>query len=150
MRILVLLGVLFLGVSVPSRAGVFGDDLTRCLVDSSTHDDRVQLVRWIVVAMAQHPLVASMSKVKVEQIDQSNKEVAALFMRLLTDTCKDKAKAAIKAEGAAAIQLSFQVLGQVAAGEIFADKAVVDVMSGVDKYIDNEKLKELGGGVGSK
>ena len=150
MRILVLLGVVLLGASAQSRAGVFGDDLTRCLVESTSPNDRAQLVRWIFVAMAQHPLVASMSNVKADQKDQSNKEVASLFMRLLTETCKDKAKAAIKAEGAAAIQLSFQVLGQVAAGEIFADKDVMAVMSGVEKHLDNEKLKELGGGAGSK
>lgn len=148
MRILVLLGVLFLGASAPAHAGVFGDDLTRCLVESSSKDDRADLVRWIFVAMAQHPLVASMSNVKADQKEESNKEVGALLMRLLTETCKDKAKAAIKAEGVAAIQLSFQVLGQVAAGELFADKDVMAVMSGVDKYVDSEKLKELGGATG--
>ena len=148
MRILLLMSVLLVGASAPAHAGVFGDDLTRCLVDSSTKDDRAQLVRWIFVAMAQHPLVASMSNVKTDQKEQSNKEVGALLMRLLTETCKDKAIAAIKAEGAAAIQLSFQVLGQVAAGEIFADKEVVAVMSGVDKYVDSEKLKEHGSAIG--
>ena len=150
MRILVLLGVVFLGASAPSSAGVFGDDLTRCLVESTSPVDRAQLVRWIFVAMAQHPLVASMSNVKADQKEQSSKEVGELFMRLLTETCKEKAKVAIKAEGAAAIQLSFQVLGQVAAGEIFADKNVIAVMSGLEKYVDKAKLQELGGGVGLK
>ncbi len=145
MRILVLLGVVFLGAVAPSHAGVFGDDLTRCLVDSTTQGDRAALVRWIFVAMSQHPLVASMSNVKADEKEGANKEVGALFMRLLTDTCKDKAKAAIKAEGAAAIQTSFQVLGQVAASEMFTDQNVVAVMSGLDKYVDNEKIKELGG-----
>lgn len=144
MRILAVLGFLLLGAAAPSHAGVFGDDLTRCLVDSTTKEDREQLVRWIFVAMAQHPLVSSMSAVKADEKEQANKQVGALFMRLLTETCKDKAKAAIKAEGPAAIQLSFQVLGQVAAGEIFTDKNVVAVMAGVDKYVDTEKLKELG------
>jgi len=149
MRILVLAGFFLLGAVAPSHAGVFGDDLTRCLVERTTKEDRAELVRWIFVAMAQHPLVSSMSNVKADEKEKANKEVGALFMRLLTDTCKDKAKAAIKAEGAAAIQLSFQVLGQVAAGEIFADPSVVAVMSGIDKHVDNEKLKELGGGIGA-
>jgi hypothetical protein len=150
MRILVLLGFFLLGAAAPSHAGVFGDDLTRCLVDSTTKTDRADLVRWIFVAMAQHPLVSSMSNVKVDDKEKANKDVGALFMRLLTETCKDKTKAAIQAEGAAAIQLSFQVLGQVAAREIFADPSVVAVMSGLEKHVDSEKLKELGGDIGVK
>lgn len=149
MRILVVLGLFVLGAAAPSHAGVFGDDLTRCLVESTTKEDRAELVRWIFVAMAQHPLVSSMSNVKADETEKANKQVGVLFMRLLTETCKDKAKAAIKAEGAAAIQLSFQVLGQVAAGEIFADPSVVAVMSGIDKHVDGEKLKELGGVIGA-
>ena len=55
------------------------------------------------------------------------------MMRLLTDTCLDKSKKAIKYEGAAAIQASLAVLGQVAAADLFADPAVKKVTAGLSK-----------------
>lgn len=149
MRILVLLGLFLVAAAAPSHAGVFGDDLTRYLIERTAKEDRADLVRWIFVAMARRPLVSSMSNVKAEELEKANKGVGALFMRLLTETCKDKTKAAMQAEGAAAIQLSFQVLGQVAARELFADPSVVGVMSGLEKYVDSEKLKELGAEIGA-
>jgi hypothetical protein len=149
-RACVVLGLAALCSTAPARAGVFGDDLSRCLVDSTTKEDRAALVRWIFIAMSQHPMVSSMSNVKAEQKEQANKEIGALFMRLLTEACQEKTRAAVKAEGAATIQLSFQVLGQVAAGELFSDPSVIAVMSGLDKYLDADKLKELGGVAGAR
>jgi hypothetical protein len=140
-RLTSMFAILLFSAASPSFAGVFGDDLSRCLVDSTTKEDRATLVRWMFVAMAQHPMVASMSNVKAEEKDQANKEVAALFMRLMTDACGEKAKTAIKAEGPVTIEASFQVLGQVAARELFADPNVVAVMSGLEKHFDAEKLK---------
>lgn len=141
--------VVLLACASPSWAGVYGDDLTRCVVDSTTKEDRATLVRWIFVAMAQHPMVSSMSTVKAKDKEQANKEVGALFMRVITEACAEKTKAALKAEGSAAITASFQVLGQVAARELFADPDVMSVMSGLEKYFDAEKLKALGADLGA-
>ena len=135
--------LLFAGAA-PSSAGVFGDDLTRCVVDATTKEDRATLVRWIFVAMAQHPMVSSMSSVKASDKEQANKEVGALFMRVITEACAEKTRTAMKAEGPGALTASFQVLGQVAARELFADPNVIAVMSGLEKYFDAEKLKALG------
>lgn len=136
--------VLLIAGASPSSAGVFGDDLTRCVVDSTSKEDRATLVRWIFVAMAQHPMVSSMSTVKASDKDKANKEVGALFMRVITEACADKTRAAMKAEGPTALTAAFQVLGQVAARELFADPNVTAVMSGLEKYFDADKLKALG------
>ena len=138
----VALGLLSLGS--PAFAGVFTDDLSRCLVDKTTSDDKTALVRWIFVAMSQHPSVSSLIKVTPKDVLAHNQKAGELFMRLLTETCLDQAKKAIKTEGPVAIQASFQVLGQAAAGELFAHPNVNQVMAGLDQFLDSKKLEALG------
>ena len=68
---------------------------------------------------------------------------SALFTKLLTETCVETSKKAIKCEGPVAIQAAFQVLGQVAAGERFAHPDVTRVMSGLEEFLDGKKLEAL-------
>jgi len=67
-----------------------------------------------------------------------------MLMKLLTESCRDKTKIAMKYEGPAAIQLSFQALGQVAGMELASSPEVQARMSGFAKHIDAERFKKLG------
>jgi hypothetical protein len=127
----------------PAFAGVYTDELARCLVEKSTPADKSALVQWMFVAMSQHPSVVTLTKVTDKDIEKHNSAAGEVFVRLLTDTCADQSKNAMKHEGAAAIQNSFQVLGQVAAGDLFANPEVAKVMSGLEKYMDAGKLEAL-------
>jgi hypothetical protein len=40
-------GCLVLAIASPVDAGVFSDDLSKCLVRSTTATDRAELVRWV-------------------------------------------------------------------------------------------------------
>jgi hypothetical protein len=124
-------------------AGPYTDDLSKCLVASTTPADRVALARWIFIAFSAHPSVAPISSVSAADIESANAEIGALFMKLLTVSCRDKAKAAFRYEGPAASQLSFQTLGQVAGMELATNPNVQARMSGMSKHIDAEKIKEL-------
>jgi hypothetical protein len=124
-------------------AGPYTDDLSKCLVASTTQADRVALARWIFIAFAAHPSVAPISTVKPADIESANAEIASLFMKLLTESCREKTKMAMKYEGPAAIQLSFQTLGQVAGMELASNASVQARMSGFSKHIDESKIKEL-------
>lgn len=144
LKVLTVAALLWGGVA-PAFAGVYTDDLSRCLVEGTSRADRITLVRWISTAMLQHPAVSSVSKVTPEDVENSNAAVGALFMRLLTETCQDRAAKAIKYEGAAAIQGAFAVLGQVASTDLFADPNVQKVMAGLEKHIDSKKIEALAG-----
>ncbi len=133
-----------LAASIPASAGPYTDELSRCLVEKTTPDDKSALVQWIFVAMSQHPTVAPMTKVTRDDVDKHNKAVADLFMQLVTDRCVETSRKAIQNEGIAAIQQSFQVLGQAAAGELFTNPEVADMMAGFGKHLDPQKLEELG------
>ena len=127
-----------------AQAGIYSDDLAKCLVDSSTKQDRIALVRWMFAAASSHPAVASFSAVKPGQLEDANKALAELFTRLLTDSCRDKAQKALAYEGMVTLQTSFAVLGQVAGAELFDSPEVKKSMSGLDKYLDVKKLQALG------
>ena len=130
------------GVST-AHAGLYTDDLSRCLVEASSKEDKATLVRWIFIALSQNAAISSLSTATEADIEKSNAAVGALFMRLLTDACVDKAKKAIRYEGAAAMQASFEVLGRVASSELFSDPKVSAVMAGLEKHVDNKKIEAL-------
>jgi hypothetical protein len=126
-----------------ASAGVYTDELSKCLVESTTTEDRTALVHWLFAAASVHPAISSLSTVKPADMDAANQTIGALFMRLLTDSCKEQAQKALRFEGPATIQLSFTVLGQVAGAELFSNPLVAKEMSGIEKFIDPAKLESL-------
>ncbi len=129
-----------LGISVVAQAGTYSDDLSRCLVESSTPQDKSLLVKWMFTSMALHPDIASMANVTQAQRDTANKDAAEMFSRLMTVTCLEQSKKAIQFEGAAAIEQGFNAFGQVAGRELFAHPNVGQALSALQDHIDMKKL----------
>jgi hypothetical protein len=127
------------------QAGVYTDDLSNCLVKSSNDTDRLVLVQWIFSGLSLHPAVQPLVSITTEQRDAFNEKVAALFSRLLVDDCRKEAIDALKHEGSAAFDASFQVLGQVASRDLMTEPHVAKgLLSGLAVYLANdEKLKIL-------
>jgi len=138
---LIIVGIIFLFFS-GANAGVYSDDLSRCLIESSTPSDKMVLVKWMFTAMSLHPAVKSIASVSTKQIDNANKETADLFIKLLTRSCKEQAIKAIKYEGAVALQSSFGVFGQVAAKELFSNPDVAAGMAGLNKYMNTKEINK--------
>lgn len=59
----------------------------------------------------------------------------------MTESCKAQTQQALKYEGAVALQVAFQLLGQVAARELFSDPAVAGGMADLEKHFDKQKLE---------
>lgn len=130
-------------MSSAANAGIYGDDMAKCLVHSTTTQDRSVLVKWIFAAAASNPEVKSMVSVSERQRNKLNKSIAKLFERLLTDSCRKETQAAYKYEGKATISSSFNLLGQVAGRELFSDPNVTKSVSGMAQYIDQKKMSDL-------
>jgi hypothetical protein len=82
----------FLLFAAAAGAGPYTDDLSKCLVAATTPDDRIALARWIFIAFSAHPRVAPVSAVKPADVDSANAEIGDLFMKLLTNTCREGEK----------------------------------------------------------
>lgn len=124
-------------------AGPYGDELSKCLVNSTTQADRVALVKWMFSAASLHPALKGMVSVSPQQLDDANKYTAGLLTRLLTESCRAEAEKALQYEGMATFQTSFQILGQVAGKELFSSPEVTVAMSGLARHVDGKKLESL-------
>lgn len=136
------LSLAFVLASPAANAGVYGDDLSRCLVSSTNDGDKRLLVEWIFGSIALHRDVAKYVSMPEEEREALDRDTAALFMRLLTETCQPQARDAVKYEGAGAIGTAFQLLGQVAAQGIFSDPSVAAGTQRLLQHVDEARMQE--------
>ncbi len=126
-----------------AEAGIYADDLAKCLVKSSSADDHLIMIRWMFSAVTQHPALQSMSTITAAQHDTYNKNMATVTERLLLSDCRKESVAGLKYEGASAITAGFQVLGQVAARDTFGNPQVAQSLSGLSNSFNKAKLSAL-------
>ena len=128
-----------------SVAGPYADDLSKCLVESSSQQDRVKLVRWVFVSMSRHPAVKPIATVSDEQLEAASKEAAELAVSLLTESCGREAANAFQFEGQSTVAVAFSVLGNVAGAEIFTNPEVAEGLALIGKYVDEDALTKIFG-----
>lgn len=126
-----------------AMAGPYSDDLGKCLVKSTTSADKNLLVKWLFATAAMHPEVEPIAAVTDQQRKELTQNMANLFQKLLTESCRAEAQSAFKFEGAETIATSFRLLGQVAARELFTSPAVAKGMASIGDYIDKGQMQAL-------
>lgn len=148
----VLAVVVCMGSAGAAQAGVYADDLSKCLVKSASPADQKDFVIWAFSAMSAHPDVAKYANFTDEQRTAGSKRVAGLYERLMTVDCRAETIAAVKYEGSAAIGVGFSVLGQVAFRNLMGDAKVNAQLTELEKYVDTKKFEALAAeaGVASK
>ena len=128
--------------SSAASAGPYSDDLSRCLVDSSTTADKIGLVKWVFTAISLHPAVKSIGSVTRGGLEAGSREAAGTSTRMMTQTCREQTANALRYGGEAAISESFGVFGSVAARELFSNPEVAAGIGGLKKYLDADELKK--------
>lgn len=135
--------------SSPVLAGPYQDDVSKCLVEATSKDDKNLLVQWMFTAMALHPAIKDMAKVSAEQREKLSSQTAAMFTRLLTETCRAPVVKALRYEGPGTLSSSFNLLGQVAGKELFSDAGVAGSLALLDKYVETAKIEALAAEAGA-
>jgi hypothetical protein len=82
-------------VTTPASAGIYGDDVTRCLAKSVSDSDQITLVTWIFSAIAMHPSIKQYANMSVEQKKQVDSQVNVIVTRLTVPTATSKASSPI-------------------------------------------------------
>ncbi len=132
-------------LSGASHAGIYSDDMGRCLVASTSQKDKAALVRWVFATAALHPEVGPIATISAADRDRMDRGIATLFERLVTQDCRKQTMNAIRYEGGqAAFQRSFGVLGEAAMYELMTDQTVGAGFQSFTKYLDKSKLDGLG------
>ena len=126
-----------------SIAGPFGDEMAKCLVESTNPKDNISLVRWIVRVYGEYPDSNDFINLSIKDKEKIDKEIAALFNRLLLEDCKKETKMALNYEGDQVLFTAFQILGQVAGRELNKEKNVAEAINKFLNYIDTEKFEYL-------
>jgi len=109
--------------------------------DNTTGKERKDLARWIFVAMSAHPEMRGLSSVTEADVERSSKSTAAIFTKLLSETCAAEAREASAKEGSQSLQIAFGMLGELAMQEIASDRNVATVMSNFERYVDQAKVQ---------
>lgn len=122
-------------------AGPYGDDLSKCLVASTTQADKALLVKWIFSAISLNEEIAPFVSMPASKREALSKETAGLYMRLMTESCRSQLRDAYKYEGSGAIGNAFNLLGQVASQEMFASPSVAAGLDSLTKHFDETTLK---------
>lgn len=141
-RLVPLLLAAALALPGASQAGPFADELSKCLVRSSTPADKAVLVRWMFSMMALHPEVSQLATVQPARRKELNQQMAALLQSLLTKSCNQEARAAFQHEGQGIFEASFNVLGQTAGRELFTDPGVAAGLAELGGFVDANALRE--------
>ena len=136
---LLLAGAL-LGTTQIAMAGPTVDQLSNCLMKSTTATDKTAVLQWTFAALSVHPDLKAYSNITEAQRTQLDQKLAQTLQRILVEQCSGQAKAVIQAEGLQAVGDSFQELGSITGEEILKNPEVKQQLKGVVRYLDLNKL----------
>jgi hypothetical protein len=126
-----------------ASAGVYTDDMSKCLVSSANEADQAQLVAWIFSAISSHPAVRPMTNLTDAQRRASTDKAGLLMQRLMLIDCRPQTVNALKYEGMASIGQAFGVLGQVAMRGLMSDPTVSKGIAGLGDNLDEAKFNAM-------
>ena len=116
------------------------DALTRCLIESTSPDDKRVLVKWVFSVIAQHPDISTMTRIDAAQRTMIDRDAANVLEQLLADQCAAPLRVAMKQSGTDAIGKSFQALGTSAATDMLQNPQVVSSGAGLMKHLDMQRI----------
>ncbi len=134
------IGATLLGASQIALAGPTVDQLSDCLMKSTTATDKTVVLQWTFVALGNHPDLKAFSNVTATQKEALDKNLATVLQRILVEQCSAQTKAVIQTEGLQAVGDSFQELGSITGEEILKTPEIKQQLNGVLKYVDLNKL----------
>jgi hypothetical protein len=150
MRVVAMLGALCCVISSSAGAGVFTDDMARCMVEKSSDADKTELAQWMFAAMSKDPSLAKMANIGQQDRDRLNKAAAGLFSRLILVDCRTQTVAALKNEGTSAFGQAGRVLGGSAAQRLMSSPEGEAELGKLDDFMDKKAWEALGQEAGIK
>ena len=135
-----LISATLLGTTQVAIAGPTVDQLSDCLMKSTTATDKTTVLQWTFVALGNHPDLKAFSNVTATQKEALDKNLASVLQRILVEQCSAQTKAVIQADGIQAVGESFQQLGQITGEEIVKNTEVKQQLNGLLRYVDLNKM----------
>ncbi|MBO9679743.1 hypothetical protein [Paenacidovorax monticola] len=127
----------------PALAGPATEALSTCFADHTSGKDRKELAKWVFAAMASHPEIRELSQIPQAEREKIDRSVGATVTRLLTESCPQQTRQAIRSDGQSAFKASFGILGQLAMQELMSNPAVRASFGGIEHHVDQKKIDML-------
>ena len=126
-----------------AKAGIYGDELTKCLVNSASAEDKIALAKWMGLAIVQHQAVAPLVTTSQQDLMDVTIDAGDMVIELLGKVCQKEANAALKYEGQTAMTHSFEYFGRVAVQELMIDANVKKAFGLFGSYLKKNLNKNL-------
>jgi hypothetical protein len=126
-----------------AQAGIYTDDLARCIVKASSPQDRRDFVIFVFAAMSAHPDVQQYSKMTEAERDEYARKTSKLMERLLIVDCRKEAVIAIKYEREQSLSKAFSVLGETAMVDLMSNPQVEKVFNRLAEAFDATSWDKL-------
>jgi len=117
--------------------------LGECLVLKSTGKDRVSIMRWLLAGLISAPAVADIATVNAATKAGLDKEMAAIFTRLIATDCAELSKPLFRAKNTRAFEIAGEALGRIAVAELLSNKQAEAAMSAFTQYLKDDDFKAL-------
>ena len=135
--------IILISFNMNSFSGPFTDDFAKCLVTKTTAQEKTDLVKWIYVTISFHPQLSQMSNLTAEDVEMANIRVADYMTNVFAYKCNDELNQAIKYEGEESVFYAFELLGELAMGELMQDQGVTAASELFIQYVDLSIFAEL-------
>lgn len=116
------------------------DALGQCFVDSTSAAEKQTISRWLFIVLAQQPEVRDLASIPEEARQTTDRAMAKLVERLLTEACRDQAQQTLAQEGPRALKQSVEFFAQSAARRTFAEPNVGKAINGFTRYLDMSRI----------
>ena len=128
----IFLSIIFLLISFNVNAGPNQDRYTSCILENTSERDKIILVKWLFVLLAEHPSLKNDFPTNEDDKISNDMAVADYISYVLGVKCLNETIDVLEYEGDEAFLKGFELLGEVAFMEL-ADNE--DVSSGFERYI---------------
>ena len=135
--------IFVISINLNAYAGPFTDDFAKCLVTKTTNQEKKDLVKWIYVTISFHPQLNQMSNLNAEDVEMANIRVADYMTNVFAYKCNDELNQAIKYEGEESVFYAFELLGELAMGELMQDEGVTAASELFIQYVDLSIFADL-------
>ena len=119
----------------PAQEEAYTIKLRDCFTAQTTGADRTTFARWFVAILASAPKVQGVATVEPGVKDQLDRQVAAIFTRIITKDCVAESRLLWQAHSNAAFGVAGESLGRLAMQEVTSDVDGRKIFAGYVSYI---------------
>jgi len=98
---------------------------------------------WMLAGIASAPQLKDVATLQPGRKEQLDREMAALFTRLMTKDCMSEAKALFATRNSGAFEAAGQPLGMIAMRELMGDPATLAALSAYASYLKEEDFVSI-------